>query len=176
MAHASLAIPPIDSIVFYGAVEASYKPRKDDIPNNNFTDASLDGGKSIYYIYPDINQSGHATPSTIQILEDSTKQCLTVKPPKSCKGFSKKGIILFETYNYGGQSQNFVDSGIITDIFPVKQDEGISSLHVMEGTWELLTKAGGKIVVDGKSQFEPGFCSDIPYPTNDRTYSIKRVR
>lgn len=175
MAQAPLAPPPADSIVFYGTVEATYKPRKDNIPNNKFTEASLDGENSIYYIYPDVNQCGHGTPAKLHIMEGSTKQSLKVQPPKSCKGFSRKGIILFETYNYGGQSQNFVDSGLITSIFPPGQSEGVSSLRVIEGTWELLTKDGGKILVNGKSQFEPGFCSDMPHPS-DKVYSIKRVR
>ena len=175
MAQASLAPHPTDSIVFHGTVESTYKPRKDNIPNNNYREVSLDGKESIYYIYPEVNQCGHGTPAQLHVKQSSTRQPIKVLPPKSCKGFSKKGIILFETYNYGGQSQNFIDSGLITSFFPPGQSEGVSSLCVIEGTWELLTKDGGKILVKGKSQFEPGFYSDMPHPS-DRVYSIRRIR
>ena len=71
-------------------------------------------------------------------------------------------------------SQNFVGSGAITQIFPPGQSQGVSSIHVMEGTWELLTKDGSRIVVNKETQFGPGFQSDMPFPS-DKVYSIEHV-
>ena len=50
----------------------------------------------------------------------------------------------------------------------------VSSFHVIDGTWELLGKDDGNIVVNGQTRFGPGYCNDMPFPS-DKVASIKRV-
>ena len=74
-------------------------------PHLDFQTVNLSGDASIYYVYAERSQAGHSTPSAIQIVTSTTQVSLldAVKPPRSLKGFSKTGIILFECFNYGGE-------------------------------------------------------------------------
>ena len=175
MANAPPAPSPNDCIVFLGDTEKKYCDREKDIPDHHFTQVKLDGDQSVYYVYPEINMGGHSPPSVpAQVVTSTCYEGLTLKPPKSCKGFSKEGIILFETFKYGGNSQNFNGTGLVTETFPTDESAGVSSFHVIDGTWELLGKDHGNIVVNGQTKFGPGYRSDMPCPS-DKVASIKRV-
>ena len=169
---------PNDSITFFGDTVITYSTREDDIPDKNFTKVKLTGSDSIYYVYSEVNESGK-----VQVVT-STEYVPLQFPPKSCKGFSKDGIILFETFNYGGHSQNFVGTGSTEATFPDGSYTGVSSFNVMDGTWQLHGNKGGSIVVmikddhgceHGQTDFGPGTASDMPYPS-DKVASIKRIR
>ncbi len=175
MAQASKAPEPTNSITLYGSTNMTCKGKVDDIPDNGFTHVSMDGTDSVYYIYPKVNQCGSSVPSILHIMENTEKMPLVVKPPRSCKGFSKKGILLFSTRGYGGISQNFVNSGLTTSVFPVGSGNGVSSLRVFEGAWELLRKDESKIVIGGETKFWPGFQGDIQ-EGNDQLYQIRLVQ
>ena len=174
---------PNDSITFLGDTEITYATREDDIPDRSFAKVKLTGSDSIYYVYPEVNECGHSAPEKVQVVT-STEYVPLQFPPKSCKGFSKDGIILFETFNYGGHSQNFVGTGSTEATFPEGSYMGVSSFNVMDGTWQLHGNKGGSIVVkikddDGcehrQTDFGPGTVSDMPKPS-DKVASIKRIR
>ena len=44
--------------------------------------------------------------------------------------------------------------------------DGVSSFRVLDGTWSLLDKDGGNIVVQGMTQFGRGVCLNMPYPSD----------
>ncbi len=176
MAQAPKAPEPTNSITLYGPANMTCKGKVDDIPDKGFTHVSMDGTDSIYYIYSRVNQGGSSTPSILHIVENTEKMPLVVMPPRSCKGFSKKGILLFSARGYGGNiSQNFVSSGLTTSVFPVGSGNGVSSLRVFEGAWELLKKDESKIVIGGETKFWPGFQGDI-HAGNDQLYQIRLVQ
>ena len=165
---------PNDSITFFGDTVITYATREDDIPDKNFAKVKLTGSDSIYYVYPEVNECHPNTPEKVQVVT-STEYVPLQFPPKSCKGFSKDGIIIFETFNYGGHSQNFVGTGSTEAIFPDGNNTGASSFNVMDGTWQLLGKDDGSLVVNGQTDFGPGTASDAPSPS-DKVASIKRIR
>ena len=175
------AEPPPDKIVFQGEIEASYYERVDDIPAKNFNKVKLDGDKSIYIVYPEKNQCGHGTPPDYQVVTSTDYQNLkpTLLPPKSAKGFSKEGIILFETFQFGGMSQNYIgDVSSLEDVFPTGNMRGVSSVMVISGVWELYEKENPNdpmVVNGGKTQVGPGESFDMPMPS-DKVHSIKRIR
>ena len=175
MTSAPPAPAPNDSIVFLGSSEKTYKTIAEEIHDDNFSRVKLTGNGSIYYVYPDTNLCHHSTPVKVQVVTSRDYVPLTLIPPRSCKGFSREGIILFETFNFGGHSQNFVGTGSIEETFPVGVYNGVSSFRVCDGTWSLLNRDGGKIVVQEMTEFGPGVALDMPYPS-DRVASIKRIR
>ena len=174
------AEPPPDKIVFQGEIVASYNQRVDDIPAKNFNKVKLDGDKSIYIVYPEIKQGGHGGPSDYQVVTSTDYQPLksSLLPPKSAKGFTKEGIILFETFKFGGMSQNYTgDVSSLDDVFPPGNTKGVSSVMVISGIWELYEKENPNdpMVVNGKTRFGPGENFDMPKP-RDKVHSIKRIR
>ena len=137
------AEPPPDKIVFQGEIVASYNQRVDDIPAKNFNKVKLDGDKSIYIVYPEINQGGHGGPSDYQVVTSTDYQPLksSLLPPKSAKGFTKEGIILFETFKFGGMSQNYIgDVSSLDDVFPPGNTKGVFLLSWLSQEFGSYTK------------------------------------
>ena len=175
MTSTPLAPAPNDYIEFSGDTVKTYRTEVDRIVDENFKEVRVTGSRSIYYVYPDYDQCGSSKPSNVQIVTSTSYVPLQIQPPKSAKGFSKQGVILFETFNFGGESQNFVGSGSVTDVFPVGSNKGVSSYNVIDGTWQFLTINGGIIKLrNGKTEAGPGDSDDMPFPS-DKVASIKMV-
>ena len=179
------APPPPDDIILHGLTNAHYHQRADNLPTDlDFTTTNLSGDGSIYYLYPTPSQAGHSTPSAVQVVTSTTPVPIinAVKPPRSLKGFSKTGVILFETFNYGGASKNYdEDVACLANSFPSGAREGVSSFHVISGTWSFYLKddfGGGAANIGGKSSFGPGTrisLDKVDYAINDRIKSVKRI-
>ena len=173
-----------DQLILLGDVEYKISIEETNIPtNDNFTQVKLSGDKSVYVLYDVTDLSTGLTPDKIQVVTSTTPVPLNFTP-RSAKGHSKSGLILFVTFNYGGRSQCYVsDSGDVTDKFPLGTPgggRGVSSFMVYEGMWELFkgtNQSGGAILIDGSNQFSPGTKIDLwtHLPVNDSISSISRI-
>lgn len=173
-----------DSIVFLGDTKTTYAIENLDIPtSNNFTEVYLTGGQSLYVVYDVIDLSHRVTPDRVQFVTSTTQVKLDFVP-RSTKGHSKEGIILFETFNYGGTSQCYIDNvNDLTSRFPPGSAGGglgISSFIVNSGKWQLfkdINQGGGPIRVNGKDTFGKGDFVDLQghLSLNDSIKSIKNV-
>ena len=114
-----------DQLILLGDVEYKISVEETNIPtNDNFTQVKLSGDKSVYVLYDVTDLSSGVTPDKIQVVTSTTPVPLNFTP-RSAKGNSKSGLILFETFNYGGRSQCYVsDSGDVTDKFPLGTSGG----------------------------------------------------
>ena len=173
-----------DSIVFLGDTKHEVSIEEDDITtNDNFTQVMLTGEKSVYIVYDVPNLSTGYTPEKLQVVTCTDPVALNFTP-RSTKGHSKEGIILFETFNYGGESQCYIDdSNDVTAKFPpgpAGEGKGISSFMVYSGTWQLfkgLNQSDGPILINGKDKFGPDTTVDLHghLSLNDSIKSIKKV-
>ena len=154
---------------------------KDISENLELTAGKVDGTKSFYVVFRQINFQESNWDSYCSKLIDSANETQLGFVARSAHGYDKKGITVFEHGYYCGTFETYVASNPdITPSFPGgNKGSGVSSFIVWDGVWALFTGKNYKdiqIEIDGKKEFGPGCRIEFMNADNDLTKSVERIR
>ena len=167
-------------------IKQAYDHSEADIPaSDDYTVGYLKGSESSEYIVyelPNYNTEGRYKKH--KVIKSTEKEDVGFVV-RSLRGYDREGIVLFQYYDFEGpEAYMYTEScSDIRNEFPcIARGEGISSIMVLSGNWQLYEHVGfsGEIPVpntDGSDYiFKEGQKYQLPNGAgNDNVLSVKRI-